>query len=140
MKKAEWTVMTGLDSGFFVELLKGNDQAVAKWKNIVDGETDAAVCSLTIYELKRLTLKGGLTVAAVQLTIEAILAVCQVVWIDNCEVLDDAARLSHGNDIPTVDAIILASLLQAGVRTIYSTDRHLQSFKKKGVSIINLLA
>ncbi|MBE0664188.1 MAG: type II toxin-antitoxin system VapC family toxin, partial [Candidatus Aminicenantes bacterium] len=68
--------MTGLDSGFFVELLKGNDQAVAKWKNIVDGETDAAVCSLTIYELKRLSLKGGLTVAAVQLTIEAILAVC----------------------------------------------------------------
>jgi len=132
--------MTGLDSGFFVELLKGNDQAVDKWKNIVDGETDAVVCSLTIYELKRLSLKGGLSIAAVQLTIEAILAACQVVWINNCEVLYAAARLAHGNDIPAVDAIILASLLQAGAHTIYSTDRHLLSFIKKGVGIINLLA
>ena len=131
--------MTGLDSGFFVELLKGNEQAVEKWKNIVDGETDAVVCGLTIYDLKRLALKGGLTIAAVQLTIEAIMAVCQVVWIDDCELLDAAARLSHGNDIPAVDAIILASLLQAGTHTIYSTDRHLQNFKKKGITIINLL-
>ena len=131
--------MTGLDSGFFVELLKGNDQAVEKWKNIVDGEADAVVCSLTIYELKRLSLKGGLAITAVQLTIEAIMAVCQVVWINNCEVLDAAARLSHGNDIPAVDAIILASLLQAGAHTIFSTDRHLQSFKKKGVRIVNFL-
>ena len=132
--------MTGLDTGFFVELLKGNDQAVEKWKNIVDGETDAVVCSLTIYELKRLSLKGGLAIAAVQLTIKAIMAVCQVVWIDDCELLDAAARLSHGNDIPAVDAIILASLLQAGAHTIYSTDWHLLSFIKKGVGIINLLA
>jgi len=130
--------MTGLDTGFFVELLKGNDQAVEKWKNIIDGEIDAAVSSLTIYELKRLSLKGGLSLAAVQLTIEAILAACQVVWINNCEVLYDAARLSHGNDVPAVDAIILASLLQAGAHTIYSTDIHLQSFKKKGINIINL--
>jgi len=131
--------MTGLDSGFFVELLKGNDLAVEKWKNIVDGETDAIVCGLTIYELKRLALKGGLAIAAVQLTMEAIMAVCQVVWIDDCELLDAAARLAHGNDIPAVDALILASLLQAGAHTIYSTDRHLQSFKKKGITIINLL-
>ncbi len=68
------------------------------------------------------------------------MAVCQVVWIDNCDVLDAAARLAHGNDVPTVDALILASLLQAGAHTIYSTDRHLQSFKKKGINIINLLA
>ena len=132
--------MTGLDSGFFVELLKGNCQAVEEWKSIVDGETDAVVCSLTIYELKRLALKGGLAIAAVQLTIDAIMAACQVVWINDCEVLDTAARLAHGNDIPAVDAIILASLLQAGAHTIYSTDRHLQSFKKKGINIINLLA
>jgi len=132
--------MTGLDSGFFIELLKGNSRAVEEWKSIVDGETDAVVCSLTIYELKRLSLKGGLAIAAVQLTIEAIMAVCQVVWNNDCELLDAAARLSHGNDIPAVDAIILASLLQAGAHIIFSTDRHLLSFKKKGINIINLLA
>jgi predicted nucleic acid-binding protein len=132
--------MTGLDTGFFVELLKGNDQAVEKWKSFVDGETDAVVCSLTIYELKRLALKGGLAIAAVQLTIEAIMAVCQVVWINDCDMLDAAARLAHGNDIPAVDALILASLLQAGAHTIYSTDIHLQSFKRKGITIVNLLA
>jgi predicted nucleic acid-binding protein len=84
-------------------------------------------------------LNGGLTVAAVRQTIEAILAVCRVIWINNCEVLFAAAGLSYGNDIPAIDAIILASLLQAGAQIIYSTDRHLQSFKKKGVGIINLL-
>jgi predicted nucleic acid-binding protein len=68
------------------------------------------------------------------------MAVCRVVWINDCEVLDAAARLSHGNDIPAVDAIILASLLQAGAHSIFNTDIHLQSFKKKGINIINLLA
>jgi predicted nucleic acid-binding protein len=131
--------MIGLDTGFFIELLKGNDKVVEIWKNIVDGEIDAAVSSLSIYELKRLSLKGGLTVAAAGQTVEAILAVCRVIWINDCDVLFAAAGLSHGNDIPAVDAIILASLLQAGAQIIYSTDRHLQRFKKKGVGIINLL-
>jgi len=48
------------------------------------------------------------------------------------------ANLSHGLGIPTVDALILAGFLVLNVNTIYTTDSHLERFKKKGVKVFRL--
>ena len=53
----EETAMIGLDTGFFVELLKGNVRAIEIWQNIIDGD-ECTVSCLTLYELRRLCLKG----------------------------------------------------------------------------------
>jgi predicted nucleic acid-binding protein len=52
--------------------------------------------------------------------------------------LSDGARLSHGLGIPAVDALILASLLEAGALTIYTTDEHIACYRGKGVEVVNL--
>ena len=126
--------MIGLDTGFFVELLKGNKTATELWRKIIDGE-EASMSCLSIFELKRLALKGLMDSKAVDTVIEASYAICQVIWLDHKEPLLSGAKLSSGLGIPAVDALILASLLMSGAQTIISTDSHLVGYKKKGVVI-----
>jgi predicted nucleic acid-binding protein len=124
--------MIGLDTGFFVELLKANKEAVELWKKIMDGE-DVSVSCLSIFELKRLSLKRAIDSEAVETLIEAVLAICKVVWLDNNELLLSGASLSYGPGIASTDALILASLVESGAQTIFTIDHHLEGFKKKGV-------
>ena len=49
----------GCDTGYFVELLKGNDEAMKVWKRLIEDAAEVAlVSSLTLFELERLALKG----------------------------------------------------------------------------------
>ena len=129
--------MTGLDTGFFVELLRGNPRTMSLWENLVEENDEEAVVScLTLFELERLGLKQGIEGA--ETLLEAIPAVCKVLWIQSPDILLKAAALSHGLGIPAVDSLILAGFLAQEVLTIYTTDKHFEAYKKKGIKIINL--
>jgi predicted nucleic acid-binding protein len=130
--------MTGLDTGFFVELLRGNSEAITVWKAIVDGMEDASTSCLTVFELKRLALKGALKADEVETAVQAIFAVGAVAWIDSTDVCERASRLSHGLGIPAIDALILAGLLDSGAQEIYTTDSHFEAYKKDGLAIKRL--
>lgn len=125
--------MTGLDTGFFVELLRGESAAVAIWEALIDGNEEATVSCLTLLEIERLGMKRAIEGAEVLL--EAIPAVCRLVWIEDLELLSSAAGLSHGLGIPAVDALILAGFIREKAETIYTTDSHLAAYKKSGTKI-----
>ncbi len=129
--------MIGLDTGFFVELVRNNSIAVRIWEGIVEGDESAVSC-LTLYELKRLSLKSVIESDAVDTILEAIRAICKVVWLDKAEILTGAAAISQSHDIHAIDSLILASLATLNVKTIYTTDSHIEKYKKKGVSVILL--
>ncbi len=126
--------MIGLDSGFFVELIRKNSAAVKVWEGIVAGDESAVSC-LTFYELKRLSLTGAIEPVAVDTILEAIRAISKVVWLDRAEILTKAATISQSQGIHAMDALILASLVSLNVKTIYTTDIHFEKYKKKGVSV-----
>ncbi len=128
--------MIGLDTGYFVELLKGDERAVATWKQLVDGAEKAVVSCLTLFELERLSLRGVIERADVLL--EAIPAVCSVGWLEGSPILSRAARLSHGIGTPSLDSLILASFEAEAATTIYTTDSHLARYKKEGVDVVVL--
>ena len=54
------------------------------------------------------------------------------------ETADEAARISFETGIPALDALILASLVKAGCRTIYTRDEHFMRYTQKGVKIVLL--
>ncbi|NWG02122.1 MAG: type II toxin-antitoxin system VapC family toxin [Syntrophaceae bacterium] len=130
--------MTGLDTGFFVALLRKGSKAVEVWEGIIDGDESAVSC-LTLYELQRLSLKGVIESNAVNAILEAIRAICKVVWLDKTEILTAAATISQSYGIHAIDSLILASLSTLNVKTIYTTDSHIEKYKKKGIHIINML-
>ena len=129
--------MIGLDTGFFVELVRNNSMAVTIWEGIVEGDESAVSC-LSLYELKRLSLKGVIESNAVDTILEAIRGICKVVWLDKAEILTGAAAISQSHGIHAIDSLILASLATLNVKTIYTTDSHIENYKKKGVSVILL--
>lgn len=131
--------MIGLDTGFFVALLKGKSKAVEVWEMLVDGKDNAIVSCITILELERLARLG--TIKRVKILVDAIMAVCRVGWLDNVRVLSIGARLGNDLGIPVVDALVLASFVDAKCKVIYTTDAHIELYgkKAKGVSIINLM-
>ena len=127
--------MTGFDTGFFVELLRGNPRATEVWESLVEDEIEAVVSCLCLFELRRLGLKG--TIRKVEALLESISEACVVAWLTP-QSLSMAAKLSHGIGIPAMDALILASLLHVGCKRIYTTDKHLEMYSKKGIKIVNL--
>jgi hypothetical protein len=131
-------MITGLDTGYFLRLLEGNEEAVSVWKSIMEGDRQAVVCALTFFELKRLSLQGRIKKDATQKLIEAIEVLCRIVWLDNIDLLIQSASLSHGTGIPTVDSIIVMSLVSLRAVHIYTTDSHLQAYKNKAVKIIKI--
>lgn len=129
--------MIGLDTGFFFKLLKGNRQATEIFEHI-DDDTDLCVSCLTIFELKRLSLRGALEEATVNGLIDNIMSLCHICWLNNVEIHNVAASLSHGLGIPAIDSLILAGFILNGSETIYTTDSHMEKYVKKGVRVIKL--
>jgi predicted nucleic acid-binding protein len=127
--------MTGLDTGFFVELMSGNSEAAGIWKSGIDDDVEFIVSCLTIFEIDRLGLKGVLKHA--EAVMETINDACLVVWLDR-DLLSKAARISRGLALPAMDALILASLLSRGVTRIYTTDPHIEAYQSKSVDIRNI--
>jgi predicted nucleic acid-binding protein len=120
-----------------VKLLKGDRRAITLFEQI-DEDADLCASCLTIFELKRLSLRGELGKDAVNQLIEHILSLCRISWIDNVEINGIAAGLSHGLGIPAVDSLILAGFILNGSETIYTTDSHLEKYVKKGIRVIKL--
>jgi predicted nucleic acid-binding protein len=128
--------MIGLDTGFFVELLRGGPHAVALWEQLIEGEKEAVVSCLTLFEIERLALKGAISGSEVLL--EGIKAVCRLHWMHTPELLSQAARISHGLGIPAFDSLVLAAFLAENVTVVYTTDSHFESYRKKGIEIVSM--
>lgn len=118
----------GLDTGFFVRLLQGRDEAWRTWRKLVDGEASGVVSCLSLYELAKLGLRGALGKDASATLAAELPHVCRVVWISDPEILDHAARLSQGAALSMADALILAAFLRSDVDEIYTTDADLARF------------
>jgi len=131
-------LIIGLDTGFFIELLRGNKKTVKIWQSFIEGEDEAVCSALTIFELERLALKGAVDKKAIEAMTEAIFTMCLIVWIDNKELLLSAAKKGHGLGLSAVDAIILASFLFMNCKEIYSTDSDFETYRRKGIKVINL--
>jgi hypothetical protein len=77
--------LTALDTGFFVRLpvhLQGDGRTVDRWRALVEGEGEGVVSGLSLVELLRLSLKGAIGREDAGLLLDAIPAVCRVVWPD----------------------------------------------------------
>lgn len=129
--------MIGIDTGFFIELIKGNKQTAEIWNEILEGE-DSVVSCISLYELKKLALRGSIDDYSVDTLLEAIRNICAIAWLDNAEIFMTVAHLSHGLGLHMSDAFILSGFTRYNVTTVYTVDPHLCLYKKKGVKVILL--
>jgi predicted nucleic acid-binding protein len=127
--------MIGLDTGFFIELMNGREEAIGLWKSGLDDEVEFVVSSLTLFEIERLGVKGKLK--PWEEVLHAIHHATLVAWLDR-EMISQGARLSHGLGMPAMDSLILASLVSHDASEIWTTDSHLEVYHSKNVVVRNL--
>lgn len=121
--------MIGVDTGFFFALSEGHALATQLFR-----DSEIAVSVLSRFELLRSSLRKGIPWD----DIGGLLA-RSAAFIDvTVEAADEAARISFGTGIPAIDALILAGLVKAGCRTIYTRDEHFLRFARKGIEIVLL--
>jgi predicted nucleic acid-binding protein len=121
--------MIGVDTGFFFALSEGHALAT---KVFQDSEIAASVLSL--FELLRISLRRGLQWEEIARPLAQSVTLLDITK----ETADEAARLSFGTGMPALDALILAGLVKAGCRTIYTRDEHFMRYAKQGVDIVLL--
>ena len=94
---------------------------------------------LTFYELKRLSLKRVIDPDALNVLHKAIVGICKVVWLDNAEILREAATISYSHGVHAIDSLPLP-LTSLNAKKIFTTNSHIEKYKKKGLNIINMIA
>ena len=120
----------GFDTGFFVRLLQADARAAGVWADVRAGRVAGAVSCLTLFELDRLGLRGQIARGPTEALVDALPATCRVVWLGAGDGPDGgAARLAHGNGLAMADAVILASLLDAGAAAVYTTYPDLERYE-----------
>ncbi|MDA8079395.1 MAG: PIN domain-containing protein [Nitrospiraceae bacterium] len=121
-------MIAGVDTGFFFALEEKNPAALKAWE-----EQEIITSVIVLYELEKKLLQGHLKQwPAIMSDISR--AVPAVVLTE--DIAARAARISHKYGLPGLDSLILASLLDANVKQIYTTDSHFELYKEKSVEII----
>jgi predicted nucleic acid-binding protein len=127
--------MVGLDTGFFVGMIKGKQDIIDIWEELNIGDTAPVVSVLTLGELLYISFRTG-TPDVGKALVENIDQASRVVPVDR-KVIEKAAALKAGRAIPYIDAIILATFMLNDCRTIHTTDRnHFSEIKNKGIDFI----
>ena len=121
----------GFDTGFFVRLLQADARAVSAWADVRANRAVGAASCVTLFEFDRLGLRGQVERGSAEALVAAIPLTCRVVWLgpdDGAARIRRAVRLGQGNGLAMADAIILASLLDAGATTVYTVDSDFERY------------
>ncbi len=127
--------MVGLDTGFFVGLMKADQRAITAWQALSAGDSLPVVSVLTLGELLYISFRTGKPEIGKEM-LHSIASAAQVVDVTR-QIVEKAAALKAGRMIPYVDSIILATFMQTGCNEIHTSDRnHFSEMKNKGLAFI----
>ncbi len=127
-------VKVGFDTSFFVELYKKNKIAIKLWLKVTEGEKKGIVNMITIFELRRLSLRGVISREFCDALFEAFReGVCETREL-SWKLLEEAAYLSHGTGMSAVDSLIYTSCKDCA--EIYTTDEDFLKVGKKKPKVI----
>jgi predicted nucleic acid-binding protein len=127
--------MVGLDTGFFIALIKKNKEAKQLWSKLSERTDFQIVSVLTLGEILYLSYRAGKPAQGKKM-VKGIETACNVKMVDQ-EVTEKAAGLKHGRGMPYVDSLILATFMIAGCKEIHTSDKnHFKNLEQKNLSVV----
>ena len=121
----------GFDTGYFLKYATGELSETHRQvlRDLAREDGLAIANGLVIYELKKLGYRGVLDMEDADWLVEIVGNVCEVERVLSNSFLDEAARLSHGNDLSMADAMMLATARRHDVDELYTTDSDLLAYE-----------
>lgn len=132
-------MVLGVDTGFFIAYVQDHPRATAVWQQLMGGEQELVVSTVTINELlvyffKRGKREGGEKLVSLMLRNKFVTLVPVSV-----EIAQLSARYRHGIGFPTIDSLILATCLDKKCDKILTTDNDFRIVHEQGVIPVELL-
>ncbi len=110
---------TGLDSGFFIALYQGNEEAVIRWERFQ--EEDLVACILSGYEFFKVLMSQGEPMQELEEFWHTMEEAIEILPVDR-KSIREAAKIQRTFDLGALDSLILAVLLNGGCGEILTTD------------------
>lgn len=127
--------MVGLDTGFFIALMKKDEKAKQFWSRLSSSEDFPIVSVLTLGEILYFSYRVGKSAQGKKI-VKGIDTACSVKVVDR-DIIEKAAALKHGRGMPHVDSLILATFLISGCKEIHTTDKnHFKNIGQKGLNVV----
>lgn len=120
--------MEGLDTSFFFAFKEGHEQAVDLYRDIAVRGREAAVSTVTVFELLRHGLSGRLDRDFADEVAGSVGVAFQRAGIDEQTVLRRAAHIAHGMGLAMADAMIAASLEDVDCERLHTRDRDFDAY------------
>ncbi|MGQ9625370.1 MAG: type II toxin-antitoxin system VapC family toxin [Anaerolineae bacterium] len=133
-------MLLGADTGFFIRMVNGLPRAIELWEQLKRGEHDLIVSTLSANELLTHFIRRGIPAKGEEV-LERIhlLPTAEIVPV-SLEIAVRSARYRVGLGLPTVDAVILATFLEAGCHLLLTTDQHFQVAGERQIIEVELLS
>jgi predicted nucleic acid-binding protein len=130
----------GADTGFWLQLGAGHPQAVGIWKDAVAGKVEWVVSTTSINELLVFYYRRGKPLIGERLVNRWIRAAGVRLVAVSAEIARRSAGYRHGLGLPTLDSMILATVVLEGCDELLTTDSHFLIAMTQGIIAVTIIS
>jgi len=129
----------GGDTGFLIGIIEQQRVAVEYWQQVLDEQSFLFISTISINELLTYYYKRGKGDMAKKL-IEEILLLGNAIFVPvDREIAERSAGYRYGLGIPTVDSVVLATLVQHSCDVVLTTDSHFEGAAKQDIIKVKMI-
>lgn len=127
--------MVGVDTGFFIALMRGNEQARTLLHDLRREKLRAIVSVLCLGELLYILYREGRGNESAKI-IRGIAGTMRIVNLD-LEIVEEGAKIKDAKKIPYVYSLIGATAIVNGCKKLYTADtQHMTVLKDYGIDVV----
>ena len=131
-------MIVGCDTGFFLNLLQGEERPGEYWSRIVSGEFQAIVSIITFFELSFLVKRGRIEGQAFDVIMPAIQALCKIISLSEASHFSHIAACVSEKGCSLNQAVIASTFLDEKVTCVLTNDTAMADFFAENVDVIVL--
>jgi len=132
-------MVIGVDTGFFIELAKGNSITKEIWNKVSNGDDELIVSVISLNEIiVHFYRMGNIEEKDKLVNLMKLMPNIELVPV-SIKIAEESAKYRHSLGIPTIDSLILTTLILHGCKEIISTDPHFKKAEEQKLIKIKLI-
>ena len=132
-------MVVGVDTGFFIELAKSNSTAKELWDKVSNGDEELLVSVISLNEIiVHFYRTGNIEEKDKLINLMKLMPNIELVPV-SIKIAEESAKYRHSLGIPTIDSLILTTLILHGCKEIISTDPHFKKAEEQKLVKIKLI-
>lgn len=132
-------MVTGADTGFFIELANQNSTAQDIWEKVSNGDEELVVSVISLNEIAvYFYRKGNIEDKDKLINLIKLMPNVELIPV-SVRISEESAKYKHSLGIPTIDSLILTTFMLYGCKEVISTDKHFKKAEEQKLIKVKLI-